>query len=75
MADGEVTERLLDLVEECVADGTMQYESGDDGKIYVRLVESGALFEVVSGGLIRRYPNSTSSFPLTAPITKKRTTI
>ncbi len=55
MVDGEATERILDLVGECVADGTMRYECGDKGKTYVRLVESGALFEIVPGGLIRKH--------------------
>ncbi len=55
MVDGEATERILDLVGECVADGTMRYECGDNGKTYVRLVESGALFEIVPGGLIRKH--------------------
>ncbi len=54
MVDSEATERILDLVGECVADGTMQYEYGDNDNIYVRLVESGALFEIVPGGLIRK---------------------
>ena len=55
MVDGEATERILDLVGECVADGTMRYECGDNGKTYVRLVESGALFVIVPGGLIRKH--------------------
>ena len=55
MVDGEATERILDLVGECVADGTMRYECGDNGKIYVRLLESDALFEIVPGGLIRKH--------------------
>ena len=55
MVDGEATERILDLVGECVTDGTMRYECSDNGKTYVRLVESGALFEIVPGGLIRKY--------------------
>ena len=55
MVDGEATERMLDLVGECVADGTMTYERGHNGKIYVRLLASGALFEVVPGGLIRKH--------------------
>ena len=54
MVDVEATERILDLVGECVAKGTMRYECGDDGKIYVRLVEPTALFEIVPGGLIRK---------------------
>ena len=72
MVDGEVTEKLLDIVGECVSDGKMRYERGDDGKIYVRLLESGALFEIVSGGLIRKYPNTTFSFP---PAATKRATV
>ena len=75
MIDGEVTERFLDLVSECVRDGTMEYERGDDGKIYVRLLESGALFEIVSGGLIRKYPNLTFSFPRKAKRTTKRSEV
>ncbi len=55
IVDGEVIERLLDLVGECAADGTMRYEHGDDGKIYFRLLEAGALFEIVPGGLIRKH--------------------
>ncbi len=55
MVDGEATERILDLVAECVANSTMRYERGDNGKIYVRLLESGALFEIVPGGLIRKH--------------------
>lgn len=53
LVDDEVTERFLDLVRDCVADGTMRYECGANGKIYVRLVESGTLFRIVPGGLIR----------------------
>ncbi len=55
IVDCEATERILDLVGECVADGTMRYECGDNGKIYVRLLESDALFEIVPGGLIRKH--------------------
>ncbi len=58
MVDGEVTERFLDIVAECVADGTMRYERGADRNIYVRLLESGALFEIVPGGLIRKHTHS-----------------
>ena len=61
IVDGEPTERILDLVGECVADGTMRYECGDNGKIYVRLLESGALFEIVPGGLIRKRPTLPES--------------
>ncbi len=53
MVDDEVTDGFLDLVGECVADGTMRYEWGNNGRIYVRLVESGTLFRIVPGGLIR----------------------
>ncbi len=61
MVDGEATERILDLVGECVADGTMRYEYGDNDNIYVRLVESGALFEIVPGGLIRKHTHPDHS--------------
>ena len=57
MVDGEATERLLDIVWKCVTDGTMRYVHGDDDKIYVQLVGSGALFEIVPGGLIRKHTN------------------
>ena len=55
MVDGEATERILDLVGERVADGTMRYEGGDNGETYIRLVGSWALFEIVPGGLIRKH--------------------
>ncbi len=55
MVDGEATERILDLVGECVADGTMRYECGDNGETYIRLLGSWALFEIVPGGLIRKH--------------------
>lgn len=62
MVDSEVIERLLDVIGECVAEGTMRYERGDNNRIYVRLAESGALFEIVPGGLIRmRHPNRMDS--------------
>ncbi len=62
MVDSEVIERLLDVIGECVAEGTMRYERGNDGKLYVRLLESRGLFEVVPGGLIRRRcPNRIAS--------------
>ncbi len=61
MVDGEATERILDLVAECVADGTMRYERGADRNIYVRLLESGALFEIVPGGLIRKHTHPDHS--------------